>query len=323
MRTIRLSLLALGLAFLAYLVAKVGPDTVLASIRTLSWRLLVVLVFPFALVTTLDTLGWRFAFRRDLASFRTLFSVRLAGEAFNITTPTASVGGEPVKALLLRPRVPLDEGLAAVIVGKTTIAVAQSLFLAVGLALAWSVLPLPSTFIKIMMWFLLAEILALGGFALVQLLGVVGRGLRLLTRLGLGCGDLHAAKLGGLDRALTAFYREHPKRLGLSLLFHFVGWLVGSLEAYLILHFLGIPISLAAALVIDAFGTAIKFIAFMIPGRLGALEGGNMAAFAAFGLGAGVGLSYTLIRRLREFTWVAVGLILLALLQPFSPEVQV
>lgn len=43
-----------------------------------------------------------------------------------------------------------------------------------------------------------------------------------------------------------------------------------------------------------------------------------MAAFTAFGLGAGVGLSYTLIRRLRELAWIAVGRTMLPLLQPSS-----
>ncbi|MFQ5827927.1 MAG: flippase-like domain-containing protein [Candidatus Methylomirabilia bacterium] len=321
MKQIRLILLVLGVAFLGLLIAKVGPGTVLASMQTLSWRLLVVLVFPFALVTTLDTMGWRFAFRRDLAPFRTLLSARLAGEAFNLTTPTASVGGEPVKAFLLRPRVALEEGLAAVIVGKTTIAVAQSGFLIVALALAWLLLLLPSPFLKVMLWLLVAEILALGGFVVVQLLGVFGRGIRLLGKLGIAWTERRADKFHGLDQTLAGFYRNHPRRLGLSLLFHFLGWILGSLEVFLILHFLGIPISLTTALVIEAFGSAIKFAAFMIPGGLGALEGGHMAVFAALGLGAGVGLSYTLIRRLREVTWVTVGLVLLARRRPAAFEV--
>lgn len=40
-----------------------------------------------------------------------------------------------------------------------------------------------------------------------------------------------------------------------------------------------------------------------------------MAVFVAFGLGAGLGLSFALIRRLRELTWVTAGLILLAFLR--------
>ena len=38
----------------------------------------------------------------------------------------------------------------------------------------------------------------------------------------------------------------------------------------------------------------------MIPGSLGALDGGYVAFFGAFGLAGALGLSYTLIRRLRE-----------------------
>lgn len=315
MTTVRWVLLALGVAFTGYLIALVGPVVVLASVQALSWRLLVVLVFPFSLVTMLDTLGWRFAFRRDLASFLTLFSVRLAGEAFNITTPTASVGGEPVKAYLLRPRVPLEEGLASVIVGKTSIALAQGCFLVVGVAVAWMLFPLPHVLLHGMTGLLMIEALALGGFVLVQLRGIFGGGLKLLRGIGMTWAESRAEKFYQLDRALAIFYREHRRRFAFSMLFHFLGWLLGSLEVYLILHFLGIPVSLATALVIDAFAAGIKFAAFLIPGGLGALEGGNVAVFAAFGLGVGLGLSFTLIRRLRELAWVTVGLILLAFLR--------
>jgi hypothetical protein len=64
----------------------------------------------------------------------------------------------------------------------------------------------------------------------------------------------------------------------------------------------------------ESFGAAVKFASFMIPGSLGVLEGGNMAIFAAFGYGGAVGLSYTLVRRLREGTWAAAGLLALAAL---------
>lgn len=313
MTAVRLTLLALGVAFVGYLIAQVGPATILAALHTLSWRLLVVLVFPFGLVTMLDTLGWRFAFRQDRAPFLTLYSVRLAGEAFNLSTPTASVGGEPVKAYLLRPRIPLEEALASVIVGKTTITLAQGCFLLVGVALAWALFPLPPLFLHGMTGLLVIEAMALAGFVLVQLRGVFGGGFRLLRGVGVSWIHRWAQQFQQLDTVLAAFYRDHLGRLGVSILFHFLGWILGSLEVYLILHFLGIPVSLLTALVIDAFAAAIKFAAFLIPGGLGALEGGNMAIFMAFGLGAGVGLSYTLVRRLRELTWVVAGFLLLAL----------
>ena len=313
MTAVRLILLAICVAFLGYLVVQVGPETLLASFQAISWRLLLIVWFPFAVITVLDTLGWRYAFRRDLTSFPTLLAARLAGEAFNLTTPTASVGGEPVKAYLLRPRVPLGEGLASVIIAKTTVTLAQGAFLLVGIAVALAVLPPAAPLLKGMTGLAAVEAVALGGFVLAQQKGLFGRGLRLLRALGLSWGEQGHEGVRRLDSALSVFYREHRGRLTLSLLFHFVGWLVGSLEVYLILHFMGTPISLATALVIEAFAAAIKSAAFLIPGGLGALEGGNMAVFAAFGLGAGVGLSMTLVRRFRELTWVAAGLVTLSL----------
>ena len=310
---LRLILLAVGLAFLGYLVVQVGPETLLGSYQAISWRLLLIVWFPFALIQVLDTLGWRYAFRRDLTPFPTLLAVRLAGEAFNVATPTASMGGEPVKAYLLQPRVPLGEGLASVVIAKTTGTLSQGAFLLVGIALALAVLPPAAPLLKAMTWLAAVEAVALGGFVLAQQKGLFGGGLRLLKALGLSRAEHEHEGARRLDSALSTFYREHRGRLTLSLLFHFGGWVVGSLEVYLILHFMGIPVSLTTALVIEAFAAAIKSAAFLIPGGLGALEGGNMAVFAAIGLGAGVGLSMTLVRRFRELTWVAAGLVTLSL----------
>ena len=313
MSAIRLTLLALGVAFLGYLVVQVGQETLLVSFQAISWRLLLIVWFPFALIAVLDTLGWRFAFRRNLASFPTLLTVRLAGEAFNAATPTASMGGEPVKAYLLQPQVPLGEGLASVIVAKTTVTLAQGLFLVAGIALALTSLPPATPLLKGMIWLAGVEAVALGAFVLLQQKGLFGGGLRVLRGLGFSWGDQGEEGARRLDRALSGFYREHPGRLALSLFFHFAGWVLGSLEVFLILHFMGIPVSLTTALVIEAFAAAIKSAAFLIPAGLGALEGGIMAVFAAFGLGAGVGLSMSLVRRFRELAWVAAGLVVLSL----------
>ena len=89
--------MVLGFGVVAYLVHRVGFSTILDAITTLSWRLLVVMCFPYALTSTLDTAAWRFAFPGRVPPFRKLWTARLAGEAVNATTPTASVGGEPVR----------------------------------------------------------------------------------------------------------------------------------------------------------------------------------------------------------------------------------
>ncbi|MDP3955267.1 MAG: lysylphosphatidylglycerol synthase domain-containing protein, partial [bacterium] len=181
-----------------------------------------------------------------------------------------------------------------------------------GLLVAAALMPLSSPLMTAMLALLGLEVAAVGGFVFVQLQGAAGRGGRLLARFGMGPGERGQERLAGLDRALATFYRQHRRRLVAAVLLHFMAWTAGSLEIYLVLSFLGLPISLPAAVAIEAFGTAIKFASFMIPASLGALEGGNVAIFAAFGLGGASGLSYTLIRRLREAAWIVVGLAALA-----------
>ena len=91
------------------------------------------------------------------------------------------------------------------------------------------------------------------------------------------------------------------------------------LEPWLILRWIGLPVSLAEAAAIEAFSTGIRFAAFLVPGYLGALEAGHMAIFAALGLGAPTGLSFTLIRRVREGAWTALGFLLLAPRKAHAP----
>jgi uncharacterized membrane protein YbhN (UPF0104 family) len=74
---------------------------------------------------------------------------------------------------------------------------------------------------------------------------------------------------------------------------------------------LGIPVSLVTALVIEAFGTAVRFATFLVPASVGALEAANAAAFAGLGLTASAGLAFSLVRRGRQVVWVVIGLIVL------------
>ncbi|HTO11735.1 MAG TPA: flippase-like domain-containing protein [Candidatus Binatia bacterium] len=310
MKVLRLLLLLVGLAFLIALVAENDPAAVFASVTRLSWRIVVILTFPMALVMALDALGWRYAFLHDRVPFGPLLATRLAGEAFNIATPTAALGGEVVKAWLLRDRVPLEESVPSVIIAKTTITIAQGIFLLLGIVLAVIVLA-GSRLLLAMEWLLTLEVIALAVFIVLQTRGLVGWGTRLLDRLGLRrMGATGTA--ARVDAALADFYRREPRRLALSILYHLAAWLLGIVETWLILWFLGIPVSLTTATVIEAFGTGIRFATFLIPGSLGAQEGGYVMTFLALGLSGADGVSFGLVRRLRELVWVAIGLALFA-----------
>lgn len=303
------------MALLAILVADNDPAAIAASIAQLSWRLAIVVAFPAVLVQVADAVGWRYAFHGDATSVPRLMAVRVAGEAFNMATPTATLGGEAVKSWLLRDRVPLTVSVPSLILAKTTITVAQGLLLLLGVALARATLAADTPLLIVMQLLVVIEAVALGAFAVAQTRGLLGRGGRLLSRLGLEA-IVGGETLSRVDQALIDFYRERRGRLALSTAWHFAGWLLGALETWLILRFLGAEVSLLTATVIEAFAMGIRVATFLIPGNIGVLEGGYAAIFGALGLGPTAGVTFSLVRRLREITWIAIGLLVFAVMRP-------
>jgi uncharacterized protein (TIRG00374 family) len=312
MRYVRLVLFLLGVGGLVFLVVRIGPDALTAAFSELRWWQFALVCLPYGLIMIVDTLGWRYAFARDAAPFHRLLGARLAGDALNVVTAMASVGGEAVKAWLIRRDVSYEESVPSVVIAKTTITIAQALFLLVGIAIAWAALPMHSVVVRSMLWLLAMEILAVGGFFLVQIVGLVRRGGRLLARFGVVDDAAYAERL---DRSLREFYRRDWRRFLLSVGFHLVGWLLGALETYLMLVVLRIPVPLPTAIVIEAFGSGVRFATFLIPASIGAVEGANTAAFAALGFTASAGLAFSLVRRGRQVVWIVIGLLVLVVMR--------
>jgi glycosyltransferase 2 family protein len=312
MRWIKTILLVLGIALLATLVYRVGAEPILATLRRLAWWQFALVCFPYAVITAADTLGWRFAFASDRAPFWRLYGARLAGEALNLVTAIGAVGGEAVKAWLVRRDVGYDESVPSVVIAKTTLTIAQALFLLLGLALAWLILPANADLIRAMLWLLVVEVLAVAGFLGAQLSGLVARGGRLLKTFG-AIADTGYAET--LDRALRDYYRHARGRFTLSIAFHLVGWMLGALDVLIIVWALDLDTSLATATVIEALGSAVRFATFLVPASLGPAEAANAAVFAALGFGAGAGLAFSFVRRARQVVWIVVGLVVLLVMR--------
>ena len=307
MRIFKTVLLVLGIALLGVLVHRVGTVAILQALRSLTWWQFVVICLPYAAIMAVDTLGWRFAFARDRAPFRRLYRARVIGEALNIVTALGSVGGEAAKPWLVRDDVSYEESVPSVVIAKTTITIAQALFLCLGIVVAWTALDVSSDILRAMFWLLVVEVVAIVGFFGAQVSGLVARGGRLLKAFGV-VGDAAAAHK--LDAALRGYYRKEWRRFALSVVFHLAGWLLGALEALIMLGALGIGASVLTATAVEALGSGVRFATFLVPASLGALEGANAAAFGALGFGASAGLAFSFVRRARQAVWVVIGILL-------------
>jgi glycosyltransferase 2 family protein len=312
MRAIKTVLFVLGVVLLGTLVYRVGAEPILQTLRRLAWWQFALVCLPYALIMAADTLGWRFAFARDRASFWRLFGARMAGEALNVVTAVGAVGGEAAKAWLVRRDATYEESVPSIVIAKTTITMAQAVFLLAGLVLAWMTLPAGAEVLRAMTWLLVIEVLAVTGFAGVQVSGLVARGGRLLKTFGVITDTAYAETL---DRALRDYYRREWRRLSLSLGFHVLGWVLGALDAFIILWALHLDMTLATATIIEALGSGVRFVTFLVPASLGPSEAVNAAAFATLGFGAGAGLAFSFVRRARQVVWVALGLVVLAVMR--------
>jgi len=56
----------------------------------------------------------------------------------------------------------------------------------------------------------------------------------------------------------------------------------------------------------------VRAASFMIPASLGIQEGGTIVLFTSLGLPANAAMAFSLLRRIRELGWLAIGFLLLS-----------
>jgi uncharacterized protein (TIRG00374 family) len=304
-----------GGLILAWLVWEIGIAALTDQLRQLSWRLPLILL-PQAVTNAFKTVAWGAAFPGKSPRFGLLFPVRLAGEAVNETTPTATMGGEALKAFLLVRSgggVPVAEGLVSVVVAKTALVAALGAFIAGSVVLAWALEDTSPALLGLLALLALYMIASTAGFLWVQLRGLFRLGGRVLAWIGLG--ERVAAMAGQLEADLRRFYGEQRGRVAETFAHSLIGWATGALETWLMLWLLGSPVSLATAVIIEAGAAGFRAVGFLIPASLGILEGGIVGLFALLRMDPATGLAFGIARRIREAAWILAGYACLAMLR--------
>jgi glycosyltransferase 2 family protein len=316
----RYLLLVLGLFTLSFLVWHIGPEKIYDAAAQVGPGALLVILIPSLLMYIFEAYGWKLtlgAATKGIA-FWNLFAIRTAGEVVNMTTPTAYVGGEPLKAYLLqRHQIPMVEGFASVVIAKTIMTLAQVLFILIGIALAFWMLGAEGSSGQIAAAGLLTAALLFFGvavFIFVQKRGLFMWILQTLRGFGLRIAffELREEKLRSLDQIILNFYTQHRSAFYASTALYLLGWLSEALEVYVIIWYLGGPPNPLAAISIGALSVLIKGGTFFIPGSLGAQDGGNLLLLKAFGYSDVTGITFALLRRFRELAWIGIGLLCLA-----------
>lgn len=285
---VELVFFCVGLALLYWVIRSTDITRLKESIPafTGAW-FLAFLIYP--LNCCWDALAWKNCFPaewRTKISFTQLYLIRLAGEAMNNVTPVLDVGGEPLKILLMRRQmgIPQKTALNACLVGRAALWVGEVVFILMGLASAAFLMPLPAQ-ARWALW------VTMGIFAVVSTV-FIGLQIR-----------------GRFSAELPAFYAREKKRFCLAVFLHGLSWGLGSLEMFFLMRMVGAPVSLEISFLLEALLQLVRTMSFLVPGNLGVQEAGLAFFVDSLGHHAAQGVAVSLLKRVRQIVWTAIGFI--------------
>jgi len=329
MRRLRFVYLCAGLVLLALTLWQTDLGEVGAHVRAFGipgMAAVTALVF-FGYFT--DGAAWALTLPEIPARWRwwwRLFVVRTIGEAYNDITPLASLGGEPVKSVLLKTHYGIGyrRSGASLVLAKTTVTLSLLGFLGVGLVLAFitpSTLPAGYKFAAGLALAVLSTCTAI--FFLIQRYRLTSSAARWLQRAGLYRGAERALSvIHEIDEQLMTFYVRHRGRMAGALALGFASWMVGVLEVWFVLAALGHPVSFVEAWIIEAMAQLVRAAAFFIPAGIGVQEGVFMVVFSSMFGSPALGVAVSVVRRCRQILWITAGVTMswwLSLRAPLAP----
>lgn len=315
-RYVEWALVATGLYILVALVRHTGMTQLIGDLSQIGWGFALICMVE-GLPFVAATLAWRSTLSVKRISFPQLLAARLVGDSVNHLTPTATLGGEVLRARLVDEHLGREESTASVALAKFAETAGQLVFVLIGLLLITPQLHALGSG----RWWLFAGIAAcaLGIVALARLLdrGLFTTAAATARRLGIARVWLarRSAAIVAIDTRIRDGIRRRPAGLMRSVLWFAFAFAVSVVEVWLVMHFLGVQVSWSAALGIEVLSVIVDGVFFFMPGKLGTQEGGKMLAFTLFGLPPEKGLAMGFIRRGRELFWDGVGLAVYAVMR--------
>jgi putative membrane protein len=301
--------LIVGIALVVGLVSFQGAGDVVNAIGAAGWGLIAVILVRMVPIA-LDGYVWRFLFLEGSRPpvMRALWA-RWIGEAINTLIPAFQVGGALVRArLMVMHGVPGRLAGASVVVDLTLSTLTQLLFTIVGLGLLLAHYG-NSDIAKGVGAGVAAGFVVVAALCIFQQRGLFSAVIKVMARIARGrAWDNAIGGASALDAAILALYRERWL-LTANATGQLAAWALGAAEIYAALYFMGYPVSIADAVLLESLILATRTAAFFVPGALGVQEGVFVLLGGVIGLGPEVALALSLVKRVRELVIGVPGLI--------------
>ncbi len=313
---IRKLLTVLGVGVFIYFIYRMGWQNILDNIAKFGIWFAVILVVQMVWVL-LQAASWAIIqnslFRR--AGFWFFVRIKIISDTMNTVLPTANLGGDSMRAFLIKSRIPLKEGVPGILVDKTVESIGGVLFMAWGILITILFFPIPRALLIPAVICLFVLLVAIALLIVFQVKGFYRTAMKFFGWIKGVRHFLENKKevIGILDENMRRLYLNGHVNIPLSIGLHFVARLIGVLEVVIVLRVLGQPVDFLGAWFISAAVTIANTILFVVPGHWGVQEGMYVLVLKTMYFSGSMGLSLAIIRRIRRIFLLGVGLILLHL----------
>lgn len=311
----------IGIGTVGYMIYAMGLDTMWKNIRaTGSWFIPILL--SWLVIYVMNALGFQAIIveknKHDThIPFLRILQLTISGYAINYVTPFVALGGEPYRIMELEPRLGAAKASSSVLLYSLMHMFSHIVFWLLSTVLILTMLPLNGLLVGscVMM-------LVLGGglcfwFTRVYKKGFTVSVLRALSRLpwvGSRITKLIADKqtvLEEIDQQIVELYSCRRSAFYRSLFWELGARVVGCAEIFFTAIAIGLEMSVADALVVSSASSLFANVLFFFPMQLGTREGGFVLALKAIGMAGSHGIFIGVVTRIREISWIVIGLLIM------------
>jgi glycosyltransferase 2 family protein len=311
-KAIRSLYLIAGAGLLVYVLSQTDLDLLWLKLIETGWGIIFVLAV-YCVSFAFDTVAWQFTLPSTNLTVRWLYhlwKVRMVGAAFGKMLPFSAFGGAPIKGFILKRhyKISYREGIASIILVESTHLISMIIFMASGVLLILFDSNLPQSYYTFSAISLGALAVGISGFYLVQRFKIASIAGGWLSQRSWGRRlEKFLKHIEEFDERLVQFYTRKRSNFYGALALNLFVWYLGALEVYVILYFLGHPVSLAEALMLETLVELVRAGTFFIPATLGTQEAAFLVATGAITGQPALGVATALMRRVREIVWLVLG----------------
>ncbi|MGL5562661.1 MAG: lysylphosphatidylglycerol synthase transmembrane domain-containing protein [Tannerellaceae bacterium] len=316
-------LFAIGILAVGVMVANIGWQSILKNIEDTGWWFLAVLAV-WLVVYVLNALSWRLIIRNNCEEakripFLYILKLTITGYAINCSTPVGLMGGEPYRILELKKYVGATKATSSVILYSMMHVVSHFLLWMISVLLIAVTIPMDEGLIGTLVGVFTVCMALLVLFFKGYKKGMVVKVFTLLRKLpyvkkwAVKFYENNEEKLQIIDEQIAHLHGNQKRRFYSSLGLELLARVVGCLEIYFIVQAMGFDITFIDSVIVVAFSSLFANILFFSPMQLGTREGGYILALKLLALPANLGFSVSIITRIRELFWIALGMMIMKL----------